>query len=59
MNDKRWQYKVFTFKLNVFKSPQKTDALIEERLARLGMEGWELVNSAVYGQYIRFFMKRS
>jgi hypothetical protein len=58
MHDKRWQYKVFTFKVNVFKGAGKTDTRIEEQLTRLGLEGWELINAMPYGQYIRFFMKR-
>lgn len=44
MSDKRWQYKVETVKVSLWGSKvEKQDAQIQERLARLGLEGWELV----------------
>lgn len=57
MHDRKWQYKVETVKMNSF-SIVKSDAQLEERLMRLGMEGWELVNSIVYGASVKLFLKR-
>lgn len=59
MSDKRWQYKVETVKISVWASKvEKQDAQIQERLARLGLEGWELVAAVPYGYSQRLYLKR-
>lgn len=59
MSDKRWQYKVETVKVSVWASKvEKQDAQIQERLARLGLEGWELVAAVPYGYSQRLYLKR-
>jgi len=58
MND-RWQYKVETLKLSLWTSKiQKIDSQIQDRLTRLGMEGWELVTVQPYGVSQRLYLKR-
>ena len=57
---KRWQYKVETVKLSMWSSkPEKQDAQIQDRLTRLGVEGWELVDVITYGVNQRLYLKRS
>jgi len=59
MSNARWQYKVETVKTSVWSSdPKKGDAQIEDRLRRLGNEGWELITVASYGHYNRLYLKR-
>ena len=58
MHDRKWQYRVESVKTGAFSSPQKNDEIIQERLQRLGMDGWELVNVVVIAQYMRLFLKR-
>lgn len=59
MSDKRWQYKVETVKVSLWASKvEKQDAQIQERLARLGLEGWELVAAVPYGYSQRLYLKR-
>jgi len=58
MYDRKWQYKVETVKPNMFSGQDKQDQFVQERLNRLGMEGWELVSVKPYGHYAQFFFKR-
>jgi len=59
MSDRRWQYKVETVKTSVWNSKvKKHDATIQDRLTRLGAEGWELVTVASYGHLNRLYLKR-
>lgn len=58
MYDKKWQYKVETIKLGAFSSPEKHDGVLQDRLTRLGMEGWDLVSTLSYGTSVRLFLKR-
>lgn len=59
MSDRRWQYKVETVKVSVFNSKvEKQDAQIQERLTRLGLDGWELVAAVPYGYSQRLYFKR-
>lgn len=59
MNERRWQYKVETVKNSVWNSkPEKIDAIIQDRLTRLGVEGWELVAVVPYGHMNRLYLKR-
>lgn len=59
MYDHRWSYRVETIKAGTFKKQKEKNRDIEERLNRLGMEGWELVNIvAVRGLYPQYFLKR-
>lgn len=59
MHDRKWQYKVETVKISAFSKTENQDAQIQERLNRLGMEGWELVNMVVgYGSYPRLIMRK-
>lgn len=59
MSERRWQYKVETVKTLVWNSkPEKADRLIQDRLTRLGVEGWELVSVASYGHLNRLYLKR-
>jgi len=59
MHDRKWQYKVETIKINIFQNAQKQDKLIQERLTRLGMEGWELVAVLqASNAYPRLYLKR-
>jgi len=38
--------------------PEKVDAQINEKLTRLGMEGWELVAIKPFGHYTQMYLKR-
>ena len=59
MSSGRWQYKVETVKVSVWKSkPEKTDGVLQDRLTRLGVEGWELVSVVPYGHLNRLYLKR-
>ena len=59
MSNARWQYKVETVKGSVWTSKvEKHDRLIQDRLTRLGQEGWKLVTVAAYGHWTRLFLKR-
>ena len=59
MQDKKWTYKVETIKVGAFKSTEKQDALIQERLNRLSVEGWEFVQLIHgYGSYPRIILRR-
>lgn len=58
MHDKKWQYKVETIKTSPFTTADKTDSKIQERLNRLGLEGWELVNVSHDGMYHRIHLKK-
>jgi len=59
MSSGRWQYKVQTIKTSVWSSnTDKHDAQIQDRLTRLGVEGWELVSVASYGHLNRLYLKR-
>ncbi len=58
MHDRKWQYKVETIKPSAFSKAEKQDEIIQDRLARLGMEGWELVSVIVYGHYRQLYLKR-
>ncbi|HHL42246.1 MAG TPA: DUF4177 domain-containing protein [Hellea balneolensis] len=39
----KWRYKVEAMKLSSFKKAEDKADLIQEKLTRLGMDGWELV----------------
>jgi hypothetical protein len=39
----KWRYKVEYLKLSAFKKPETKAEEIEDKLTRLGMDGWELV----------------
>ncbi len=41
----KWRYKVEYVKFSAFTKVADMHVAIEERLARLGMEGWELVTA--------------
>ena len=59
MSNARWQYKVETVKCSMWVSkPAKHDAQIQDRLQRLGQEGWELVMVVPYGHWNRLYLKR-
>lgn len=59
MRDGRWQYKVETFKASAWTyKPKEIDAQINEKLSRLGMEGWELVAIKPVGHYTQMYLKR-
>lgn len=59
MRDGRWQYKVETFKQSAWSyKPKDVDGQINEKLNRLGMEGWELVAIKPYGTYTQLYLKR-
>lgn len=58
MYDRKWQYKVETVKPNVFAGTEKQEALIQERLTRLGLEGWELVSVCLVGHHRQLYLKR-
>lgn len=59
MSDRRWQYKVETVKTSVWTGKvEKIDAQIQDRLTRLGIEGWELVSVLPSGTYQRLYLKR-
>ena len=59
MHDRKWQFKVMTVKVGAFKSQEKNDELIQEKLNRMALEGWELVTVAhPYGGYPRLYFKR-
>jgi len=59
MNERRWQYKVETVKTSIWNNkPDKVDAVIQDRLTRLGVEGWELVAVVPYGHLNRLYLKR-
>jgi len=59
MRDGRWQYKVETYKSSMWSyKPEKVDAQINEKLTRLGMEGWELVAIKPFGHYTQMYLKR-
>ncbi len=57
MHDRKWQYRVETIKMSSF-SAAKNDVAIQEKLNRVGMEGWELVSSLPYGASVKLFLKR-
>ena len=59
MSDRRWQYKVETVKTSIWGSkPEKHDSILQDRLTRLGVEGWELVAVVPYGHLNRLYLKR-
>ena len=59
MIERKWQYKVETIKAGVFSSQEKQDALIQDRLNRLGTEGWEFVQLVHgYGTYPRVILRK-
>jgi len=59
MSDRRWQYKVETIKSSIWSNkPDNVDSLIQDRLTRLGVEGWELVAVVPYGHLNRLYLKR-
>lgn len=59
MHDRRYQYKVETVKHGVFGGAEKQDAMIQDRLNRLGTEGWEFVQMVqAYGGYPRIILRK-
>lgn len=59
MSERRWQYKVETIKTSIWNSKaEQQDATIQDRLTRLGVEGWELVAVIPYGHMNRLYLKR-
>lgn len=59
MHDHRWNYRVEMIKPGVFKKQGEKNQEIEERLNRMGMEGWELVEVITSsGAYPQYFFKR-
>lgn len=59
MHERRWQYKVETLKTSIWNNkPDNVDAIIQDRLTRLGVEGWELVSVVPYGHLNRLYLKR-
>jgi hypothetical protein len=59
MSERRWQYKVETVKTSIWNNkPEKVDGVIQDRLTRLGVEGWELVSVVPYGHLNRLYLKR-
>jgi len=59
MSERRWQYKVETVKTSMWSTKsEKHDGIIQDRLTRLGLEGWELISVATYGHLNRLYLKR-
>lgn len=59
MSERRWQYKVETVKSSIWNNkPDNVDGIIQDRLTRLGVEGWELVAVVPYGHLNRLYLKR-
>ncbi len=59
MTEKKWQYKVETIKVSVFSNQAKQDVQIQERLNRLGLDGWEFVQIAnASGVYPRAILRK-
>lgn len=59
MREHRWHYRVVNIKPGAFKKAEEKNQEIEDRLNRLGSEGWELVNVvSPYGGYPSYFLKR-
>lgn len=59
MSDRRWQYKVETVKTSMWNNkPDTADGVLQDRLTRLGVEGWELVSVVPYGHMNRLYLKR-
>jgi len=59
MSDRRWQYKVETVKTSIWnQKPEVVDGVLQDRLTRLGVEGWELVSVVPYGHVNRLYLKR-
>ena len=59
MSNARWQYKVETVKGSMWASKiEKIEQLVQARLTRLGVEGWELVSVVPYGHFQRLYLKR-
>ncbi len=58
----KWKYKVEYVKLSSFKTAKDRTAVIQEKLTRLGMESWELVNTvpeaAGYNYSVFLYLKR-
>ncbi|MDH5834892.1 DUF4177 domain-containing protein [Luteimonas kalidii] len=52
---KRWQYKVVELK-GSFLGLQAP--AIEEKLAQLGAQGWELVSAVPHGMAVRLYLKK-
>ena len=56
----KWKYKVAIAKPSIWSKEEDKAATIEETLARLGMENWELVNvipNPGYGS-VHLYLKR-
>ncbi len=57
----KWKYKIESVKLSIFKGGDKHAEIMQERLTRLGMEGWELVtvssDSSMSG-FVILYLKR-
>ena len=59
MRDHRWNYRVVTLKTGIFKNQDDINEEIEDRLNRLGSEGWELINVIhPMGGYPAYYLKR-
>ena len=59
MSNQRWQYKVETVNsFNLSFKPDKGDRIIQDRLTKLGTDGWELVAVRSSDQGYKMFLKR-
>lgn len=58
----KWRYKVVIVKQSYFKNAADRAVILQEKLARLGMESWELVNAvpdaASHGASVTLYLKR-
>jgi len=57
----KWEYKVDLVKPGMMNSGAKGLKIVEDRLNRLGLEGWELVGTPQLGEFGNFtlYLKRS
>jgi len=57
----KWRYKVEHVKLSSFKNAKDRAATIQDKLSRLGMESWELVDTipeSAYSYGVFLYLKR-
>ena len=47
MRDKQWEYKVEWFSPGIFSYGKKSAEVMQDKLSRLGLEGWELCGNPV------------
>lgn len=59
MREHKWTYRAVTIKPGTFKKAEEKLEEVEQRLNRLGSEGWELVNVVTgINMYPTYMMKR-